>query len=269
MSLFRPMGCRPDSVLQWQTDMRLRPFLPTGSAAPESLIQPVAWIREQPLLGDCTGEAWAACLDAVHGAPPWASGVAIWREALRRGGYPIEADQGAPLATAADGLIARGWSPYRPGEWTDLESARLGPDLADELAATDRRQFAAIRYRIGQEGAARLEAVRDALSRGFGLVMGTTVRAPFQALRAVTSGDLVTVGTDLLGSGSPQDGHALRLIGWTVEDGEMVGYGQNSWGEDWGGCTAPDGTTWLPGCFRMRAAVILGAFDLHALQVVR
>ena len=232
--------------------------------------QTIAWIRDQPRFPDCVGESIAAYVDSLLPGMPWASAVSIWRDARRRQGRVELIELGTRIEYGIESLVERGWDQYRPGEELDEEeagkgAAPAGDDLGDEMFAHDTRlPKSLVRYRIIGFGAALLDAIDEALRRGFGVVIGVSLRDPFLShVQAPEQRDQV-LGLDYLGGG--KNNHAMRVIGRGVYDGRRRYLIQNSWSRDWGGCRAPDGM-WLPGCVWVDEASIIVAHDVHVLQV--
>ena len=240
-------------------------------ASDTDFVQPIRWIREQPKFPCCVGETCAAIIDAPLPGPPWASGVSIWREARRRQGLIEVIEIGTRLEYAFDGLVERGWDPYREGEEVDDEEAGrgappAGDDLTDEMAAYDNRLAKDVkRYRILGFGSGVLDAVDEALRRGWGIGIGTGLLPPFFAHARTPEQPEQVIGTDYMGGN--KDNHAQRVAGrGTYNNGRRKYLVQNSHGIRYGGCHAPDGT-WLPGCAWVDEDVIVGAHDVHVLEV--
>lgn len=246
-------------------------------ASEADFVQPIRWIRSQPRFPNCVGQTIAACVDAklpdpLESAHPTvlASGVSIWREARRRQGLIEVIELGTRLEYAIEGLITRGWDPYRDGEDLDEEEAGkgaplAGDDLADEMAAYDNRLARDIkRYRIIGFGGGMLDEVDEALRRGLGVGIGTGLLAPFFSHRSSPGQSDQVLGVDYMGG--HKDNHAQRVAGRGTYDGRRKYLVQNSWGDDWSGCHAPDGN-WLPGCVWVDEDVIVGAHDVHVVEV--
>lgn len=233
-------------------------------------VQPIRWIHEQPKFGSCVGESCSAMIEAPR-AGPRVSGVSIWREARRRQGRVEVIEIGTRFEYAVDGLVERGWDPYRDGEETDEEEAGkgappAGDDLGDEMFADDKRLGKDLkRYRILGLGSAVLDAVDEALRRGWGVGIGSGLLTPFFHYARTPDQPEHVLGVDYMGG--HKDNHAQRVAGRAItKDGRREYLVQNSWGTDWGGCHAPDGS-WLAGCAWVDEAVIVGAHDVHVVQV--
>jgi hypothetical protein len=235
-----------------------------------TIVQPVRLVRNQWAFPSCVGQTIAACVDATRKEPPWASAVSIWREARRRQGLIEVIELGTRLEYAIEGLIGRGWDPYREGEDGDeVEAGKgappAGDDLDDEMDADDNRQPHDIhRYRIIGAGGGVLDELVEALRRGWGVAIGTGLTdAFFSHVGSPDTPDLVLGLEHMSGS---KNLHATRIFGSHRIDGRYECLLQNSWGEGWGGCHAPDGT-WLPGCVWVDEDVIVGANDVHVVEV--
>jgi hypothetical protein len=239
-------------------------------------VQPIRWIRAQPKFPDCVGQTVAEIVDAFSyegglPEPTWASGVSIWRDARRRQGLIEQIELGTRLEYAIESLVSRGWDPYREGEDTDDEeagkgAAPAGDDLADEMFADDKRLPKDIkRYRIIGLGSGVLDAVDEALRRGWGVGIGTGLLDPFLSAPMRTPDQPEQVlGTDYLGGN--KNNHAQRVAGRGTHDGRRKYLLQNHWTVDWWGCHAPDGG-WLQGCCWVDEAVLVNAHDIHVVEV--
>jgi hypothetical protein len=250
--------------------------------------QTIPAIRRQPKFPNCVGQTFAACIDAsidsrlpsdpdVSSVPKrgeqHASGVSIWREARRRQGLIEQIEFGTRFEYAVDGLVARGWDAYRDGEDTDEEEAGVGAapagdDLADEMEAFDNRVGKPLaRYRIFGVGSGVLDAVDEALRRGdnWGVAIGTFLAEPFFLHVGDPNGIDVTLGWEFF-SGF-KNAHAQRICGRALGYGNRRKYLlQNSHGVARGGAHLPDGT-WQPGCNWVDESVIVGANDIHVIQL--
>jgi hypothetical protein len=267
-------GAHPDRPESRDRD--LSDFNFTGTTAKASLVtesdfvQTIRWIRDQPAFPNCVGQSLASCIDATLPGPTWSSGVSIWREARRRQGLIEVIELGTRLEYAIEGLIARGWDPYREGEDTDEEEAGrgaplAGDDLGDEMFADDKRLAKDIaRYRIFGFGSGVLDEVDEALRRGWGVQIGSGLLPNFMAHVRLPEQPEQVLGTDYIGGN--KDNHAMRVAGRGTYDGRRKYLITNSWTTWWGGCHAPDGT-WLGGCVWVDEDVILGAHDVHVLEV--
>jgi hypothetical protein len=235
-----------------------------------AFVQPMAWVRDQPVFPDCVGESKAAFIDSRLPGPPWASGVSIWRDARRRQGKIEQIDIGTRIEYAVDSLVERGWDPYRAGEETDdveagKGAAAAGDDLDDELFAHDTRLPEGLaRYRIIGFGSSVLDAVDEALRRDFGVIIGTFLTDAFLSHRRTPDQPDVVLGKEYFAGF--RNSHAMRLRGRAIFGGRRAYLIQNSHGPSFGGCRAPDGI-WQPGCVWVDEAVIEAAHDKHVLEL--
>jgi len=250
--------------------------VPSALETESDFIQPIRWIRAQPKFPDCVGQTFAEIVDALGydgnlPEPTWASGVSIWRDARRRQGLIEAIEIGTRLEYAVDSLVLRGWDPYREGEdYDDIEAGKgaapAGDDLADEMFADDKRLAKDIkRYRILGLGSGVLDQVDEALRRGWGVGVGTGLSDLFLNYQQRTPDQPEHVlGLDFIGG--TENGHAQRVAGRGTYNGRRKYLLQNSWTESFAGCHAPDGG-WLPGCVWADEAVIVGAHDVHVLEI--
>lgn len=234
------------------------------------IVQPMAWVRDQPKFPDCVGEGTSAYIDSKLPGPPWSSAVSIWRDARRRQGRIEQIELGTRIEYAVESLLKRGWDPYRPGEETDEEEAGkgapdAGDDLDDELFAYDERLPKGLaRYRIIGVGSAVLDAVDEALRRDFGVLIGTYLAAPFLSHMRTEGEPEIILGKPYFAGAA--NSHAMRVRGVWVVNGRRVYLIQNSWGRNFGGCYTPDGV-WQPGCVLVDEAVIVACHDVHVLEL--
>jgi hypothetical protein len=271
MSTMRPTGLlrRPDHVrarlaVEW-------PYTPEFIAPPETIVQPVAWIRDQGAKPSCAGQAPIARRDALVSGPPWGSAVDAWTDARRRDGTLARADYGTWAESVFEGLIKRGTSTYHDGEDARPTSEDVRIDeLEGELEAADKRIPETWEHR--QIVGTRVPQVLDALARERIVVFGTGVRGPFFGLRR----DEVAT-TNYLGGN--QNGHEQGVVGYVASRGLFIG--QGSWGTSFAGITLPDEFSdeeiarlfpcaygrFLPGCFWFEPEVLVQAWDVDVLQV--
>jgi hypothetical protein len=234
------------------------------------VIQPMAWLRDQPKFPACVGESVAAFIDSKLDAAPWSSGVSIWRDARRRQGRIEQIDIGTRIEYAFESLVKRGWDPYRPGEELDDEEAGkgaplAGDDLDDEMFAYDKRLPKGLaRYRILGFGSAVLDAVDEALRRDFGVIIGTFLAPAFLVHARTEEQPEMILGASFFAGDA--NSHAMRVRGTWVVKGRRVYLIQNSWSRAFGGCRTPDGV-WQPGCVLVDEAVIVAAHDRHVLEL--
>jgi hypothetical protein len=272
--MIRLTGAYPDRQVSRDRDRTEYNFNASTVAIPYTaepdFVQPIRGIRTQPKYLNCVGESCAAMIDSKLPDALWSSGVSIWREARRRQGLIEVLELGTRYEYAVDGLVARGWDPYREGEETDDEeagkgAAPAGDDLADEMFADDKRLGKELkRYRILGFGVAVFDAVDEALRRGWGVGIGTGLLTPFFHYARTPDQPEHVLGTEYMGG--HMDNHAQRVAGRAAYMGRRKYLVQNSWGTEFGGCHAPDGT-WLAGCVWVDEDVIVAAHDIHVLQV--
>jgi hypothetical protein len=266
-----PTGCLPDrettrdrhSIERNYAQLAGAPHSMAGTTS-GAVVQPVMWIHAQqdPC---CVGEGLGATGDCAFGTTPWPSGKSIWREARRRQGRIEQIDEGTRAEYAIEGLIHRGWDPYREGEEFDAEEAGLGApdagdDIDDELFASDQVGAIDQHYRIFE-----LDQVDDALSRGrsWGIVTSTGLHEPiFDFVGNPLKADIVL---DERFIGGSENGHLMRVFGVEWVKGERQYLYQQSWSENRAGCHLPSGI-WQPGCFRATERVLRNAWDNHAVH---
>jgi hypothetical protein len=276
-AIFRLTGAIPDRQQSRERDRVDFNFADQTSYAGvrignDAFTQPMAWLRDQPVFPDCTGESVCAYVDSTLAGPPWASAVSIWRDARRRQGKIEQIDIGTRIEYAIESLVSRGWDPYRPGEEHDeVEAGKgaplAGDDIDDEMFAYDKMLPDGLaRYRILGLGSTVLDAVDEALRRGFGVILGTFLAPPFLSYVGSSADPLVVLGREFFSGYA--NGHAMRVRGRMVVAGRRIYLIQNSWSRAWGGCHGPDGT-WQPGCVWVDETAIVGALDIHVVQVPR
>lgn len=226
----------------------------------DTIIQPIAWIRDQLEKPSCVGQTFAAGIDAMlvrdgKRGPPWCSAVDLWRDARRRQGRLEQVLEGTRAEYAIASLLRRGWSPYRQGEdarSVDADNDR--PSLDEELFADDRRMPQVDHYDIGP-GSDRVERVVAALQRGYVVGLGIGVRMRFMSPPRDT-----VLEPDYFDERS--NGHEMRVVGYVADmDAFML---QNSWGEAWGGFELD---RQYRGCCLVSLDVVHQAWDIDALEV--
>jgi len=227
--------------------------------------QPIARIIDQGNLGACVGCAMCAGAEAALGIPPRLSWVRIWTDARRRDGNIGGDEDGTWFTSAIQSAMLRGFDPEEPGEWARAEERTEPDDLDSELAAYDTRQHDSEHWRCAD---GNIDAVDDALERGFCVGIGTGVRDPyFEFFSSPRSPDLVdaVLGTASLGGNS--SGHEQRILTVEYVAGTRQYVIQNSWGLN-GGCHLPDGTFAL-GCARVSENVVKAAWDCDVIKITR
>jgi hypothetical protein len=249
-----------------------RPFVPTAGIVLTTVLQPVAWIRDQLGKPSCVGQAVMGRRDALVGGPPWGSAVDLWTDARRRDGTLAHADYGTWAESAFESLIRRGTSRYKDGEDSRpiAEDTRID-DLSGELEAADTKIPETWEHH--QIVGAVAPQATDALDRDLLVVFGTGCRDPFFSL-----GRDEVVTTKHLGGNS--NGHEQGIVGFHLGRGLYIG--QGSWGEGFAGITLPSDDIdsedlvtlfpcaqgrFLPGCFWMEPEVLEAAWDIDVLRV--
>lgn len=181
----------------------------------------VGRVRDQGDTGSCVGQALAAAIEMTSAArfgvpvnlsPRWL--YAIAREAEKKGAI---ADDGsfprlAMQAARARGLLKESAFPF------SVEDINRRPAPADSLGAFDAKGLAY--YRIEATGRDRLDALTEALIRGYGVLFGMNVDAAYTR----NEGDTVR------GMGTSIGGHMQTAV---AVDGVTVRV-LNSWGTGWG-----------------------------------
>jgi hypothetical protein len=288
-------GALPDREIARDRDLIDFNFARTTSpaklvfpASETDFVQVIPAIRSQPLFPNCVGQTGAEWIDALIDVQlldrlaagelacqpqiglQHASGVSIWREARRRQGALEQIDIGTRFEYAVEGLVERGWDPYREGEDTDEEEAGkgadpAGDDLEDEMDAADHRVSKHLaRYRILGFGSRVLDSIDEALRRGLGVGIGTFLAQPFMDYVGDPNRIDVILGPEFFACHA--NAHAQRVVGRAIGYGRRKYLLQNHWGTNWGGCHLPDGT-WQPGCSWVDESVIVGANDIHVMQI--
>lgn len=227
--------------------------------------QPLARIIDQLNLPACVGAALCGCAEAILGDEPHLSWVRLWTDARRRDGNLFDPTVGTWFSSAMKSAVQRGFDPEEPGEATSLVEQTEPDDLDSELAAYDRRQTNAERWRIPTGD---LDAVVEALAAGMGVGIGGGVKTPYFNFfaRPRPSGDPDVVLTDAALGGNA-NGHEQRIFAVDVVNGGRRWYIQNSWGHN-GGCHQPDGKFKL-GCAVVDDSVLRAAWDLDAIRITR
>jgi hypothetical protein len=223
----------------------------------ETVVQPVARIRNQRSTPSCVGQACAAAVHALTGFD--GSAINLWTDARRRQGDLDRADYGTTAEMAIESLIHRGLEPYEDGEESrPAEDYTRQPDLADELEADDNRISPVAERFIATGTFARQRlSIVEALKFGRAVLWATGVKDPFFSIGFDVVADLNYFGLDY-------NGHEMRVVGYDALTDELLI--QNSWGEDWGGCSFQG--MWYPGCFRAKAIDAIDcAWDTMILEL--
>lgn len=182
----------------------------------------VGRVRDQGGTSSCVGQALAASLEITaavrkghtfRAAPRWL--YAIGREAERRAGGLLDDGSFPRLvmgATRERGILAEKAFP-----WSE-EFINYRPAPMSSVAAYDAKGLTY--YRIDETGKARIDALKEALVRGFGVLFGMQVDSAYMH----SEGDLVrSIGRSV-------GGHMQCVVS---VDATSVGV-LNSWGETWG-----------------------------------
>lgn len=242
-------GWNPDPPLQVLEDTRSARYTGIGLGGIEvteidgGVEQPVRVVRDQRRLRSCSGQALASVIDAARPRARPASAIGIWREGRRLAGALRELC-GAHLSYCAQGLVDRGVESARPGEDAD-EAAALRPASIDaELEAADHRVPGAARARIVEEGADRVDAVEDAIAKGYGVVFGTNITQAFEGFVMLAARghrrETMVVAQPFLAA--PQgDPHAMRIVAVRRRMGRREFRLVNSFAITW----AFDGQLWV------------------------
>ena len=230
-----------------------------AAATVETVVQPIARIRDQKATPSCVGQACAAAVHALSGFD--GSAIDLWTDARRRQGDLSDPSSGTTAELAIESLIHRGLDPYESGE-EDRTKAELSkmPTLANEIEADDMRiSPIAKRYLVVGTVAKQRLAIVEALKSGHAVLWATGVKDSFFNLGFDEIANSNHIGAD-------DNGHEMRIVGYdAITDEYLV---QNSWSGSWGGCTFQGDE--YPGCFRVRAVDALnGAWDTMILELKR
>lgn len=227
-----------------------------AEAARETVVQEIAWIRDQLRKPSCVGQAFAAGVDVRIKVSPWCSAVDVWRDARRRQGSLESVMDGTRAEYAIASLINRGFSPYKKDE--DARDVSKDDDskgtLADEMFAHDKRQIGVVNYDIS---VSRIASIIAALKLDYVVGIGVGVRDPFYRPPYNK-----VLGPEYLGGNS--SGHEMRIFGYVAERKAFVL--QNSWGIGWGGVVVEG--IGRAGCCLVSEEVIEEAWDIDALEIV-
>lgn len=261
MSMTRTFGCLPRSDRAKSAFMCGAPHEDTQAAPYGSVVQRIAFLRNQRMKGSCVGQAVTSYVDASGVLDIYASGVDVWIDARRRQGNIEGVLDGTRSEYAIESLIYRGVTEWSPND--DIqpieEDARL-PGLAQELQA-DAHRLAVQHYTLPQNGR-RSIAIRQALQENRGVVFGTGVSESYCDLpynHVVTPRELDPRYTDR--------GHEQRVFAYFDELG-LFGV-VNSWGI-WGGFTLSGNYAGnYPGCCLVEPTCLENAWDVDILSVTR
>lgn len=193
----------------------------------ETIIQPVAWTRNQRSKPSCVGQTFAAGIDAklLEADPsyngPWASAVDLWEDARRRQNRAEAGLSGTRAEYAIASLMRRGWSQYEDGEDRrpfDEDVDGRADSLFDELHGHDTRQILAVNYDISRN---RVASTIAALKAGHIVGGGWGLKDKFSSVKpnTVLTPDYVDAG---------RNGHEMRLFAY-IESRRAFAI-VNSWG---------------------------------------
>jgi hypothetical protein len=204
---------------------------PADSADCSELVK----ILDQYDLGSCAANAIAQIIRAEMlrtGAPPeveFLSRLRAYSFALAAAGNAGQ-DVGTHLATVVDELADQGFC--KESIWPyDVSTFGQRPSLESDLAAFDQRAQAAVAYhQISEEGGARLNVIRQALTAGKLVAFGTPVDpVAFGAYRPGAVLDVPALGV-------ATEGHAMCVVGYEIEPSTNAWIYKiaNSWGDGFG-----------------------------------
>lgn len=182
----------------------------------------VSHVRDQGGTSSCVGQALAAALEitssvrkgtAIRVAPRWL--YAIGREAEKRPGALL--DDGSFPRLVMGATRERGVLAEKAFPWSE-EFVNYRPAPMSSVTAYDAKGLTY--YRIDETGKARLNALREALVRGFGVLFGMQVDADYMR----SKGDLVrSIGRSV-------GGHMQAVVACESQTVTVL----NSWGSGWG-----------------------------------
>lgn len=183
----------------------------------------VRTVRDQGGTSSCVGQALAAAIEicaaiAGQACEISASGCYVFGVEAERPTYrgALDDDGSFPRLVMA-AAQTRGVLPESARPFSE-ENVVKRPVHGELLEAFDAR---GLRYfRIDATGKARIDAIKDALRRGYGLLFGTNVSAEYQRNR----GEVVTAMGPSIG------GHMQAIVAVRGDTVRIL----NSWGEDWG-----------------------------------
>lgn len=231
----RGLGCRPDSPGargNWDASERLGA---SNIVLPERVdwTAHIDWIRHQGASNACLGFAFARALQLsrrVQDAPQCEMPSPLHIYDLARGvqgrlfilglnGGQEQEDGGAAPEFAAIALERYGFCPESACPW-DEARVRQPLKMHEYMGGISRR--AVLAHRITDEGQARLQAIRAAITLGHGGIIGIDVDNAFVDWTNVVPWTGIR--------GARLGGHALAWVGYDPLSLWIV----NSWGDDWG-----------------------------------
>lgn len=221
----------------------------------ETIIQPIAWIRNQLIKPSCVGQTFAGGVDTkIEPGKPWCSAVDLWRDARRRQDNLEGVLDGTRAEYVIASLIERGWSPYKDGEDArdiDEDDNETG-SLADEMFAHDKRQTNVVNYDISRD---RKKQTIIALNRGYVVGGGWGLADDFGRAKFNEILQANRMNTN-------RSGHEMRIVGYVAELRAFLI--QNSWG-NWAGCEV-NGVRY-PGCCLISEEALEAAWDIDAVEI--
>lgn len=226
-----------------------------------TVMQKVAFVRNQQAKPSCVGQAVASCVDSKNlGAEfPLASATQLWIDARRRQGNLEGCLDGTRVEYALDSLKERGVGTYTSEDDTQdiIDDGRI-PSLMKELEADTHRVN--VSHYILEEN--RSERVRQALQAGQCVVLCTGVSYDYGDMgfnQVVTPRDL--------DPNMYTRGHAQRVFAY-FDDVGLFGV-VNSWGVTWGGfaMNSTEAHGVFKGCVLVEPACIEQAWDIDVFDV--
>lgn len=222
---------------------------PTASVLP--LMPPV---YDQGQLGSCTGNGWAAAVDAVRkkqGLPFVSPSRLFIYYGERVIEHTVHEDAGAEIrdgikSLARDGVCPEATWPYDIARFATKPSAEAYREARGDLA---------LRYLAVQQ---TLPQLCGALAQGFPVVYGFLVYEAYEELTAARPVvPMPTLGEEPLG------GHCNVLVGYRTDAAGQVQFqSRNSWSAAWG----EDGYCWFPAAYLLNPQL---ANDFWTLELVR
>lgn len=204
-----------------------------GAESDEGSVQPLCLPRSQGNGPSCTGQTYAAMVDAVRGpeAPP-ASAIGPWWDARRRMGNAMRVS-GSYLFLVGESIVIRGIETRLPGEDHDIETWTRQPNIDEEMEAGDHRIREFDRSRIAESDPNIIDKINTAIVARpvLGLGWGTDVGSAYQAFHGPGVRGIpedFALGTDAIGTTG--GGHAQRIAGVRRRNGRYQYLIKNSWG---------------------------------------
>lgn len=260
MRQVRSLGALPRSPqMRAQCQVGAPCALPVGSG---SVVQKIAFVRNQQAKPSCVGQSVASCVDAVIASDAFpVSAVHIWIDARRRQNDLEGALDGTRVEYALASIVNRGVDRYSSIE--DVQDTSLDvelPTLMAELEA-DAHRLQVNHYAIVDN---RSTQVRQALQAGHGVVMCTGVGGAYFDIAFNKVATPVELDPSYITAG-----HAQRVFAY-FDDLGLFGV-VNSWGQTWGGFALSGTSTGTPalynGCVLVEPAVIENAWDIDVFDL--